>query len=274
MPSKRLRVLYVLGSAALAGSIGGVALERFSAARHPPAPLSEEALDRVVPPSPAIRGNPRHLASAESLTGLPPYPGARPQDLAADVTALGVPMHVAWFSTPDSPADVVHFYEEKLAKDRKLMVSHLYSENAGYVGYLEMPGEKMHVVSVLRQGQETLVFPSESEMGQSASATTAVPNTLPRPERGEGSLVLTFKDNGVVQDTVFENVPDGDLDQVLASYQRGFKDKGWTVGPPNRSSPDAVRLEAKRDRTTATVVLRRQAAPHPGVAVYLTLTTV
>jgi hypothetical protein len=273
--TSRMRPWVVLGCAALAGSVGGVALERFRSPKEQElTPPKNETLDRVAPPSPLMRPSGAPLASAGALAGLPPYPGARPQDLAREIQIQGMPLHIAWFSTADPPEAVIHYYEEKFDQDGKLRVSHLYNAKAGYVGYLERPAEKMHLISVLREGDETLVFPSSSEMQGLFTRSQKVPASLPEPAGARDSVVLSMKDNGVLQDSVYVTVPEQSLQQVMEFYRKGFEEKGWSVLTAVESS-EAIRLEAKQNGATATVLLRKlKASIKPGVAVYVTLTTV
>jgi hypothetical protein len=101
-----------------------------------------------------------------------------------------------------------------------------------------------------------------------------VPASLPEPAGARDSVVLSIKDNGVLQDSVYVTVPEQSLQQVMEFYRKGFEEKGWSVLTAVESA-EAIRLEAKQNGTTATVLLRKlKASIKPGVAVYLTLTTV
>ncbi len=255
-----MRVWPVIAGAAVVGASLGVVLERSR-------PEPEMELPEALAPMPkmAAPASAEEPPPVEALKGLPPYPGARPRSLANGLTVQGVPMHVAWFSTKDTPEQVLSFYEEKLAAAGLPLVSRRYSAAAGYVGYMEIPSDRLHLISVLRQGDETLVFPSSSQVRRMMESKESLP--IPSPPNVEGRLVFGFDEGGQKQRSMVATVKKGTVGEVVEFYKQGLVREGWRLSD-DRVSADQVRIEATKGGASASVVIRRAAG---GVSLFVTM---
>lgn len=253
------RAAAILISMAALGVLLGISLERAQVAASPDTPDPSSA------PAPVSRPEePRDLAPLRALAALPPYKDATPRPLAEDYLGPNAPAAVAWFSTPDSPDEVLAFYRNALAAEGHLLVEHHYGPSAGYVGYLAPDTEELHLVSVLAQGRETLVFTSVAKLSQSLAGTW--PSELPCSEGAVERLSLSLPPEAGGR-SVAARIPVGSLGGVLDAYRRALVAAGWEV-EPTEGDADQARLTAHRGGTSATAYLRR--APD-GVHLYINL---
>ncbi len=225
--------------------------------RFPPAPRE----------APANMSAP--MVDPAALEGLPPYPGANPRDLAQKQRVQGDAMHLAWFQTDDSVDQVLSFYEQRFSEMGRFLVRHRFSAAAGYVGYLEVNDEKLHLISVMRNREHTLVFPSVSYPGRFFdNGGGQLPQTVPVLPGTKGSVVFDFDEGASARRSYFATT-EQPLDSVADFYAKGFESKGWKVEEVNHSLPSEVRIDARRGEASASVLLKKREGQT--VAIYVSI---
>jgi hypothetical protein len=260
----------ILGGAAIAGVILGVALQQ-SGASLPDAlsfatPADQPNLDlHYVPPAIA----PLEDTQLPALEGLPAYPGSRPAPLASDVRTQAMPTAIAWFSTPDSVDDVLDWYENTLNEGGIAAFAHRFGPSTGYVAYHRRATDAMHVVAVMRQGSETLVFPALTQAGNLAQARAEVPAGIPHPGAALHTSVVDVIDGGVKMTTVTGIVELASLAELVAFYQRELAARGWQVDLVAQGIAGQARIEARRAGARFEVMLNNLAAGNEVSAVQI-----
>jgi hypothetical protein len=269
--SSLFRTGALLFAMAVIGSVGGVVWERSTA------PIDEVALaappDAEVVDTPArkLKRSQEDIAVVRRATmGLPPYKGAVPEALAADYLGEKTPIAVAWFTTQDRPAQVLGFYAKAFAEKNLPVLKHDYSAFAGYVGYVDPKTDEVHLISVIAQGGETMVFPSSGRMSDFGKGDSKVPDFVPHPADAQGTTVMKFRSEGAMQLSVSASVPDGSVDGVADFYEKGFVAKGWKVERVTRPKLNEVRVELRKGGAIATAFIR-QAFLSKAVSIYLSV---
>jgi hypothetical protein len=232
-------------------------LERLAAAT--------EALTTDALPAPPAKDPLAGAVQLPAVHGLPQYPGAFVRPVSQSDA-----LDVAWFSTKDGLDDVIAFYEQELAAKGKIVVSHRYSAFAAYVGYRELSTGRLHLVSVLRQPDQTLVFPSQSSPEQLAQTDAKAPAGLPSIEGSEGGVNLELGEGPAPRKVWLTTFPNRTLEDVTRAWRAGLTASGWSIEPlPGGGSDAAVRIDATKGSTSARITLQRGAPS--AVAVYVSL---
>jgi hypothetical protein len=203
----------------------------------------------------------------EALIGLPPYPGAVPHRVAEAMRGQGGRMAVAWFSTDDPVDLVLEFYETRVNKEHLIAVSHRYSERSGYVGWLEpdkagamadagleMLDGVMHLASVLKEGNQTLVLLSASRPLQILDGVAQLPQGVVLPPWAESPKVFDLGEGQLLQTTLFSEVKEREVAEIDAWMQSGLKAEGWKMAE-HVSAVARTSLDFKRDRERLSVML-------------------
>jgi hypothetical protein len=190
--------------------------------------------------------------------------------LAADYLGPGAPMAVAWFSTKDTPDQVLAHYEGTLVDAGLPPLGKRYGANGGYVGYWSPASKDVHLISVLAQGGETYVFVSSGQVGALLEGNAAVPPWVPLPPGVKDPVVLTFRMEGATYYTVSGQVPQGRLAEVGSAYQAVLKEKGWASGEAEGPDSQALSFDVKHEAARGQVLLR-QPSLQPGVEFHLSL---
>lgn len=276
-PRPAVRTVALLFSMAVAGGLIGFAWERFSY-EQPVDPI-----DRVTPqdmltqPEPEPGSRPTRSAWEEgilrrALSHFPPYPhGSRPQVLAADYLGQQAPIAVVWFTTRDTPDQVLTHYSGTLMDAGLPTMGHRYNENAGYVGYWSPSSKEVHLVSALAQGGETTVFVSSGQMAPLLEGAPKVPEWIPMPMAAEDASALDFQLEGATQYAVSARVPESTVAQVETFFREDFEKRGWSVTGLHAPDDLGAELEVRRGSVFGLVMLRRQAPSHD-VMIHLSLT--
>ncbi|NPC84173.1 hypothetical protein HPC49_38925, partial [Pyxidicoccus fallax] len=156
-----------------------------------------------------------------ALSHFPPYPRAsRPEVLATDYLGPGVPMAVAWFSTQDTPAQVLAHYEKVLLDNGLPVLRQSHGENGGYVGYWSPGTLEVRLVSVLAQGGETLVFVSAGQVEGLLERARTVPEWIPLPGELSEPRAMTFDMEGATHHAVSGQLPEDTLGGAEARYRK------------------------------------------------------
>lgn len=279
----------VLVTAAVGGVIAGVGLAQrggrglvpsFVAPATAGGPVSREpqpASHRAAPA--AAEPARRPSAPAAALAGLPAYPGATPRGLGENIVAAGMPMAVAYFTTPDPASDVMAFYVNALKGSHAHLMHEWSTPTTGYVGWRNEKTDELHGVVIRRDGEETMVFPSTMAPGRArlASQSQQVPSVLPLPDGAEGTMVVSMGGgaNGLRQSSVVTSVPLATVASLTDFYRTAFAKKGWHVEQVLVNSGHFGRVTATRDDMRAEAFLRRVAGGDEGphVEIYVLLTT-
>ncbi|GHG68166.1 hypothetical protein [Comamonas sp. JC664] len=206
-----------------------------------------------------------------ALEHFPPYPkGSRPEALAADYLGAGAPMAVAWFSTEDSPAQVLEHYAQVLLDKGLPVLRQEYEGQGGYVGYWSPATEEIRLVSTLAQGGETLVFVSAGQVGPLLERAATVPEWLPVPANLQETRTVNFNLEGTSHHVVTGQLQEGSPSTAAERYLAQFREKGWTVGTPEPMAATGVAFEFVRESVSGRAVLREHSRG-PGVELHLTL---
>ncbi|WP_375764876.1 hypothetical protein NR798_24470 [Archangium gephyra] len=273
-PRPAVRAVALLFSMAVAGGLIGFAWERFAYVQ-PADPIERVTQeDMLTQPEPAqLSRSPWEAGILErALSHFPPYPhGSRPEVLAADYLGQDAPIAVVWFTTQDSPDQVLTHYSATLVDAGLPAMGHRYNENAGYVGYWSPATKEVHLVSALAQGGETTVFVSSGQMAPLLEGTPQVPQWIPMPAAAEDASALNFQLEGATQYTVSARVPESTVAQAETYFREDFEKKGWTVTELHAPDDVGAELEVRRGAVFGLVMLRRQ-MPSPDVMVHLSLT--
>jgi hypothetical protein len=201
--------------------------------------------------------------------GLPPYQRALPQALAADYMGPDSRIAVAWFLTSDTPEEVLGFYREVLGEEGLPVLSHRYDTHAGYVGYQEPGDPELHLVSALRQGEETLVLFSSAQGSSLPQARREqMPWDLPLPAGVRHPWVMNLQVEGRVRSTVMVEARGSRVDDLVDFYLRTFRAQGWILEHPAERLGDQVFLSARRGPARVSILIQPQAA---GARLYFTL---
>ncbi|MFT3841856.1 MAG: hypothetical protein QM723_33000 [Myxococcaceae bacterium] len=268
--------LKVIVLAAVLGTAGGVGLSLRKQANDRKELKQVKQLADTLPAEhfpPAPRATPADMSAPpvdpRALEGIPPYPNANPRDLAQKQRVQGDDLHMAWFTTDDDIDQVLGFYEKKFSDMGRFLVHHRFSPGAGYVGYLDMGDEKLHLISVMKNRGHTVVFPSVSYPGKYyESAGGQLPQTVPVLPNAQGSVVFDFDEGASARRSYFATV-EQKLDDVADFYSKGFTEKGWKVEEVNHALPSEVRIDARRGDSSASVVLKKREGQT--VAIYVSI---
>lgn len=271
--ARSIRPVRVLAFAAALGIAGGVGLSfhrqqqaeqeiaRIAAA---PTQLDPVRFPEARGPAPVSAPSLNPL----SVDGIPAYPSAKASDLLAQPPGHGSELQAAWFVTPDPPDVVLGFYEGRFSDMQVPWITHRYSQHAGYVGFLEYKTGRLHLVSVMRQGDQTVVFPSTSYPARLLNATVQDLPDVPRHPRTRKSMVFDFDEKVLAKSSWFGLLERETVAEAVAWYRTALAEKGWTVGQAVVLPSGEGKLEASRTGAKASFTLRRD---KQDVSVYVTL---
>jgi hypothetical protein len=245
----------VLIAAAVIGTVAGVVLSELRGS--PAARVKVPAPPALVVAAPPMnKGTPAPKPDEEMLRALPPYPHAKasPRPLISQAKGQGGELKAAWFATDDTPEEVISFYERTLKKLTPLVVSHRFSPHAGYAGYLDGDFERMHLISVVRQGRETLVFPSVSDPIKMVDRAGQSKDNFPMPTGAR--LSFDIGEPGA-QRAYVVSAADTSVRDVMDFYKRSLAQQGWTVQSAEEHGPRG-HVEATRAKGSAAVSVQQR----------------
>jgi hypothetical protein len=262
----------LLFSVAVVGALIGLAWEH---AVYSGASSSDEweppGLGEGSPARPLTRPPAEEAVLARVLSHFPPYPRAgRAEVLAADYLGPDVPMAVAWFSTRDTPEQVLGHYERTLLDAGLPVLGHRLGSKGGYVGYWSPATEETRLVNVMGQSDQTLVFVSAGRMGKLLERAMPVPAWVPLPPGLTAPVALAFVMEGATHHVVSGQLAAATLAQVEARYREVLQAQGWSVGSAEPVAQRGLAFEVARDGVSGRAVLRHRSQAE-GVEVHLSL---
>ncbi|MFY1831595.1 hypothetical protein ACN47A_37120 [Myxococcus fulvus] len=268
-----IRVPALLFSVAVVGSLIGFAWEGAVYGRRD---VSEEwspppSLDDAPPAKAPGRSPQEEAALKRALVHFPAYPRAsRAELLAVDYLGPDVPIAVAWFTTQDTPEQVLEHYRKVLLDNGLPVLGERHGVNGGWVGYWSPATEEMRLVSVLAQGGETLGFVSAGQVAPLLKRASKVPAWMPLPPELSAPVTLSFDMEGAAHHVVSGRLP-GDSPAVVGeTYRALLKEKGWELGAVEPMDAGGVGFEVMRGTTMGRATLRLK-LPEPGVELQLSL---
>ncbi|WP_205525401.1 hypothetical protein [Pyxidicoccus trucidator] len=270
---RAIRIPALLFSVAVVGGLIGFGWERVSYRERSP---SEEWSPPELPGHGEV-GSRRGLQRTpeeeailqRALVHFPPYPrGSRPDVLAADYLGPGVPMAVAWFSTQDTPRQVLDHYAKALLDAGLPVIRENHGENGGYVGYWTPDTLEVRLVSVLAQGGETLVFVSAGQVKPLLERGMTVPAGVPLPPGLSAPVAMRFNMEGTTHQVVSGQLPEDTLGGAEARYRATLREQGWRAGATEPVETGGIAFDVERGETRGRAVLREQP---PGVEWRLSL---
>ncbi|MFP2907642.1 hypothetical protein ACLESD_21850 [Pyxidicoccus sp. 3LFB2] len=272
---RALSIPALLFSVAVVGGLIGFGWERVSYREHGPSGEweppelpghGEEGSRRGLERTPA-----EEAILQRALSHFPPYPrGGRPEVLAADYLGPNTSMAVAWFSTKDAPVQVLEHYAKTLLDAGLPVIRQDHGTNGGYVGYWSPDTMEVHLVSVLAQGGETLVFVSAGQVQGLLERSVTVPAWVPTPPGLSAPTAMTFNMEGGTHHVVSGQVTDATLGAAEARYRAVLQAQGWAAGATEPVPSGGIAFEVGRGDTRGRAVLRER-PPTPGVEVQLSL---
>lgn len=270
----------VIGLAAVAGLAGGYVLRKIDERQHLVEAEVAMNMDReqLLPPSfprpPPLPPPDGPSFNIRAVEGVPAYPNALPADLLSQPPGVGSEMQLVWFETDDSPTEVLHFYHEKFAEKGLFALKFFYSDAAGYVGYLDPSGDitapdgqKLHLISAIKQGSRTVVFASSS-FPKKLLTGGQLPPEVPVLPGTSTAMRFDFDERSLAQSSWVATIEDKTVAEVIEWYEKSFKEKGWRVSTAQIQEDGSGKVEATRPPTRASVAVRRK---DERLAVYLTL---
>jgi hypothetical protein len=262
-----VRLSLLLVSLMLAGAVIGYAWEAVVYPSESSLEKVEARADELLPPSSFSRSPDEEAILARALEHFPPYPGAssRPEVLAADYLGTGAPIAVAWFSTKDAPQKVLSHYRGMLADAGLPPLSADLGKNGGYVGYWSPASKEVRLVSVLAQGDETLVFVSAGQVEKVLQGGASVPDWIPLPPDAEDPRLLSFKMEGATNYVISGKVEGATVAEVEAGWRKALEARGWHTGEATESGFLTRGFEVSHDEGAVGQVMLRQATAASGV---------
>jgi hypothetical protein len=235
----------------------------------------------TIPPATTVEDYMR--PDPESLRGIPPYPGANPRRMGSMPAYQGQEFASAWFSTRDSVEDVVSFYEKAFEDLPTPVVSHRFSPNGGYVAFYEMPNldaglpdggsvdvmsGKVHLVTAVHSGSQTLVFVSNSQPMAYLNNAATLRGGVQLPENALRPQVISVGEGPVKKKTVFSVVPATTLEDVRVHFEQSYAVSGWKVGDWVFNDDGSISTTATRKDENSTLLLKSEG---PDVRLLLSL---
>ena len=263
----------ILLIAAALGIVGGVGLAEFRIRGETPLIDDDSVSDAVAKVMPLGRATAERdpmEPDPETLDGITPYPGAAPRKLTSHTSVSGMPMKVSWFSTKDSVSDVLAFYRKAFVADDRMVVSHRFNDGVGYVAWVDRNdptpprvdgGEydpllrsAVHMVSVVHQPQETLVFISRSQPHDFFTQPLHMPDGVLLPPSADTPQVIELNEFSLDRRTIYSRARGMTLTQTRGFFERELTATGWRIDDGTEAD-DRESIVVKRGAATQVITL-------------------
>jgi hypothetical protein len=268
------RAMALMATMVLMGGIIGFGWEQalYTPAEAPALEPLGSFVEAPEPFRPLVRSAGDEAVLRRVLPHFPTYPRASlPEVLAADYLGPKAPIAVVWFTTGDTPDQVMEHYRQALETQGLPAIGQRHNANAGYVGYWNPGSEELFLVSTIAQGNETLVFLSAAQPAALGEAPMSVPEWVPLPPRLEERMVLSVPLEGAAQHTASGLIPIHSLREGTDSYRALLEAQGWRVeAEHDREVNNEVELEIRRGQVHGTALLKHT-PPASRVHLFLSL---
>ncbi len=255
------------------GIVSGTLLGVSTGISEAPEVLAEAEVRRLTP-----RGDPLEIddpmaADPASLSGIPPYPGVFPRRLSRQASAQGGPMAISWFSTQDSAATVLDYYERAFNAEGRRPVAQRLSADMGYVAWLDehldggTAAGVLHMVSAMRQFSQTIVLVSASRPDIAMNTRPKLPDGLSLPPASTRPQVVNMGETGFASEVVYSRTLNTSPGDVVSFFDRQFKEQGFSV-IDSSTSPAQASVTAQRGTTTVVVAARLEGSHSSVVLTY------
>lgn len=254
----------ILLIAAALGLVGGVVLAEVKMSTEAVG-LDDDSVDEAVAHATAETTEPLvakdlMVPDPDTLDGVQPYPNAVPRKLTSKSSVSGMPMKVSWFSTQDAPAQVMDFYSRAFVADDRFVIAHSFNENIGYVAWVDRNDDEddagpmlrspLHMVSVVGQSKQTLVFLSLTEPHQYFEKPLTLPNGIVLPPSAEAPQIIELAEFSLDRRTIYSRALELSVDDTKAFYDTALQTGGWEIVNGGENT-----VTAKRSGTTQTIAL-------------------
>ncbi|MBL9037356.1 MAG: hypothetical protein JNG84_02470 [Archangium sp.] len=206
------------------------------------------------------------LPDPDTLEGMPIYPNGAPRKLLSQSPVQTLPMKVSWFSTADSFETVMSFYEDTFKRAGVATIAHRYSPRLGYVAWrqavVQLDGGRapdvMHMVSVVHEREQTLVFLSISRPEMMLQAASPGPDGFIAPPDSSRPQVLSL---GESVDHVLTHVVvrKRTVTEVRDFYRAALAQSGWQVEALPDETGAGTSLSARRGHRHQRIALSERA---------------
>ena len=240
--------------------------EKLEAIRQMPDTLSPVLFPEAapLPPVETAQAEPGLPAAME---GLPVYPGSLPQGFESAVIADGKPIEMARFFTEDSPEQLRAFYEQAFRRRGLHVLSHEFSPFAGYIGYMDWLQEELHLISYIRQGSQTMVFPSRSRPSERFEGAQLPAGVPVHPNVSLAKSIAFLEPEGGHRISYSATVAGESLESVRQFYKEALAASGWKA-PKESQEGNRSTLEVATERMAANFSFEQT---EEGVGIYLLL---
>jgi len=259
---------------AIVGVVGGSLLGSMGKDEDPIV-VAEREVARAMPRGvPLDTGDPMEPDPA-SLSGIPPYPGVYPRRLGRGTA--GGPMSIAWFSTQDSTEAVLRYYEKAFRADGRHPVSHRRGPDMGYVAWLDRHNDGglangvLHMISVMKQYDQTIVLVSASRPDMLMNSMTQVPGGFSLPPNSSEPQVIEMGESAIASQVVYARANDQTPGDVVKFFAQQFKDRGFEVtvekevdgqaGVSGKKGPLNVVVAARSEGGNSSIVMTYDRQP-------------
>lgn len=255
------------------GIAAGTALGVATAPTETAEEIAEAEVKRLMPRGEPLSGDDPMAADPASLSGIPPYPGVFPRRLTRQATAQGGPMAISWFSTQEPASTVLDFYERAFNAEGRRPVAHRYSEDMGYVAWLDEHNDGgtaagvLHMVSAMKQFSQTIVLISASRPDIAMNTRPMMPDGLVQPPASTDPQVVNMGETGFASEVVYSRTLNTSPGEVVSFYEKQFKERGFDVTETTSSAAQAS-VTAVREGTTVVVAARLEGSHSSVVLTY------
>ncbi len=262
----------ILLVAAALGLVGGVIVaEVRSGGNELPSDEDDPTAEmlKVTPMGEVIERDPME-PDPETLEGITAYPNAAPRKLTSHSAVSGMPMKVSWFATNDSVTDVLAFYEKGFVDPERMVVSHRYNAKMGYVGWVDraenlddedggaealLPHAPLHMISAVREGDQTLVFVSKSEPHRFFEQPTSLPDGVLLPPAADAPQIIEQAEFSLDRRTIYSRVRSWSLEETKSFYKRELAKTDWAIVDQADDDTSRVSMVARRGVATQVITL-------------------
>lgn len=263
---------WLLLGTAVVGIVGGAILGGMGEDLAPEVVAEREVAKMMPRPAPPEPGDPM-APSPASLSGIPPYPGVYPRRLIDKAELQATPVAISWFSTQDSTAAVLDFYEKAFRAEGRRPFSQRRGPDMGYVAWLDAhpdagPGAGvLHMVSAMKQFSQTMVLISASRPDLAMNANPQIPQGLELPPNSSEPQVVNIGESLVASQIVYARTLNLGPPEVVQFFRAQFEKKGFVVSE-EAEAPNQAGITGTRAGISVVVGVRAEGSHSSIVLTY------